>query len=216
MDKYKEFESISIIDLGHFFIPEVIRAFNKVGINNLSQLFQLSDKGILDSNFPIRFYNHIFRGIKLLRCKYLDEDPLIDIKKKNIDSNCEYLGLTVRSYTCLRRYFRYVSDNSNINLFDFIREPNSLDRLNKIRNMGEKSAKEVYERAMIVIDYYDRHKEDNKVVVNESNEKETLEYLYAELKRLREENARIDKEIGVILGKIEEKTLKDSKGGINK
>ena len=37
-----------------------------------------------------------------------------------------------------------------------------------------------------------------------------------ELKKLREENARIDKEIGVILGKIEEKTLSDSKGGINK
>lgn len=216
MDKYKEFESISMNELNSFFSFGAIELLQKMNVNNLSQLFQLSDKGILDSNFPIRFYNHIFRGIKLLRCKYLDEDPLIDIKKKNIDSNCEYLGLTVRSYTCLSRYFRYVSDNSNINLFDFIREPNSFVKLHKIRNMGEKSAKEVYERAMIVIDYYDRHKEDNKVVVNESNEKETLEYLYVELKRLREENARIDKEIGVILGKIEEKTLKDSKGGIKK
>lgn len=219
MDKYKEFENISINDLGHFFVREEISELNKIGIINLSQLFKLYD----DSNFSndIKFnnfeqrmvYKKIFIGIKLLKCKYLDEDPLIDENIEDINIICLRLGLSKNSCNSLRRFKIH---EPNFNFFELMRESDALNKICKIRNIGEVFAKEIYERAIIVVNYHDKHKDDKKDIIDENSEKETLEYLYDELKKLREENARIEKEINIILGKIEEKTMSDSKGGINK
>ena len=212
MDKYKDFERINLIDLNNFFIPEAIRLLNNLGVNNLSELFRLYDEGNFSSYFPSRYYNHIFCGVKLLRCKFLDVDPLIDVENNDIVNICESLGISRLPYGCLIRQFNILSDN----FFDFIKEPDSFEKLSTLRHMVPRNVEEVYERAIIVVNYYDKHKDDKKDIIDENSEKETLESLYAELKRLREENARIDKEIGVILGKIEEKKLSDSKGRGNK
>lgn len=219
MDKYKEFENISLDDLKYFFVSESIIVLNKLGVNNLSGLFKLYDEGNLASYFPVRNYNRILRSVKLLRCKYLDEDPSIDIDNKDIENNCDSLGLSIRAYTCIVRYFNNLLDNNNsFNLFDFIREPNSFEKLSNVRNLGRYATEEVYERVMIVINYYDKHKDDNKGIIEDGNEKETLEYYYGELKRLRDENARIDKEISIVMKKIEEMGLfeSESKGRGNK
>lgn len=215
MDKYKEFENISLSELRYFFHPLRIKVLNKIGVNNLSDFFQLSDNKLIDIFKDPYVAYRMLSAKKLLKCKYLDEDPLIDM---NSDNRKIYEMLGMGDF---HGEFCDYLEKENLNIFEFVRKCSNdslycATALKDLRIHSFRIYESLYPRAMIVIDYYDKHKDDSKIEVNEGNEKEILESLYAELKRLKEENARIDNQISVILQKIEEMGLSESKGGIKK
>lgn len=155
-------------------------------------------------------YDEIVVAIKLLKCKFLDIDPFIDMDpEKTMDETSQDFGFSVRTKNALRRagfdtkqFFEVLQDNS--------RE----QKLLKCRNMGEKSLQEILFKTSIVIDYYDKKKKKQEEA--KLTEEETLESLNEELAQVRAEIQRLNARTDEILAKIQEKMLTQNKGGVLK
>lgn len=211
-----ELNTLNIIE------PNTLKIFKTFGINNLGELFDVQDTPAFREyceeyinkhtyyEFCISLYNrNIINTIRLLRCKYLDEAPLIEIDDEQMDINelFDLLAFSGRTSRALIRSHIFSGINAK-EYFKIIQNNNIKRILFKVRNLGKESIFEIIEKTNIIIDYYKRH--SNEKVQDEDNE---IEYLKNELQRLREESEKIDVQIDTIIEKIQEKTLNQSKGG---
>ena len=221
--KNKLLDNIKNIDINtlNFLTPSMLNLFKAFGINNLRELFNAQKTPefyVHCDEYYSRFSKEernrekilINNTIRLLRCKYLDEAPLIDINDDQIKFSelCLLLGFHKRNIYSLLRSGIIYDDSSAKEYFQKMQDQSSIKSLDKVRALGKITFFDILWRTDVIIDYYKRH--SNEKVQDEDNE---IEYLKNELQRLREESKRIDIQIDIIIEKIQEKTLNQSKGG---
>lgn len=228
-DILQDFNNISINNLSMYFTHPILQLLEKLNIKTLGQLFKESQQPNFITNIQKSAVHQELMGtIKLLRCKYLKYDPLIDINDEEMTvlEMSASLGLSTRAYNGLKRG-GILYDVNVKQFFEKMRDPSIRLKLQRVRNLGEAAITEILLKVGIVIDYYDNVKNKSENIVTAENgkieeinptltEADTLESLNAELQRLREERKRIDAQTDIILAKIQEKMLEQSKGGVSK
>jgi len=168
--------------------------------------------------------NEILGAAKLMKCKYLDEDPLIsEDEEMDMDTLSEKMGFSVRTMNCLRR-----AGYTPSSFFELMRKPGIREiELLRIRNMGDNGVTEIVNKTQIVFDYHERHKkkesessEKTSSDVSQSNTNpdagESLESLNEELLKLREEMRNLTARTDAVLAKIQQKMMEQTKGGVLK
>ena len=225
------FTTIPLVNLTGFFTSNTLAILQNNGIITIGDLFVRSSKpNFIDSLGKINknITNEILGAIKLLRCKYLDEDPLIEEDDSLDMETIRYkFGFSIRVWNALIRYgFNW---KENLKFFETMRNQEERDYvLRRIRNMGPVGIEEVINKTQIVFDYHDRHKaketessdvekhHEHSNTETASHTGETLESLNEELLRLREEMQRLTARTDEILSKIQQKMMEQSKGGVLK
>lgn len=212
-----EIRNISINNLSSFFSSPSLEQITKLGITNLGELFvQSKTIEFIDYFKQLEVFNEVINTISLLRCKYLNEKPLININEEKFNGNDEYnfyklFGLSKRCVTALsRKNFC----NSSKEFFLKMQSHNIEDELIKARNLGERGKNEIIAKASIVINYY---QSNTKNVINSEkdfNNNEDVNALYKELEELRQASKEIDAKIDIVLAKIQEKLLNKAEGGV--
>ena len=201
---YSNYIDKSLKSISWFFSQTGLKHLEKYGITNLGKLFEFVD----NPNFATLFstsvvYREVKGTVKILKCKFLDEDPLIDESDEeiSIEDLSSMFGFTNRTANAL--------SEAKINakeLFEIMRSETPQLELENIRYLGNSGVREIMEKVKIVMDYHDKHKDQD----------ESLEQLNAELQRLREEKRKIDEQTNIVLAKIQEKLISQSKGGVLK
>lgn len=201
---YSNYADKPLQSISWFFSPTALKHLEKFGVINLGQLFTLVDC----PDFATLFSSSVaFREIKgttkLLKCKFLNEDPLIDESDEEltVDELSSMFGFTNRTTNAFRR-----TGTTAKRFFEIMRSETPQLELENIRYLGDSGVREIMEKAKIVMDYHDQHK----------NQDESLEQLNAELQRLIEERRKIDEQTDLVLAKIQEKLKTQSKGGVLK
>jgi hypothetical protein len=221
-----DIKNISLNSLAVFFSQATLKLFETYGITNLEQLFKIASTSDYVKYFgSSAIYNELTNTIRLLKCKYLGQTPLIDINDEQMEWDELYylLGLSTRSRNCLKRcgFCKNAKE-----YFERMQNPRVEESLMRVRNMGANGLKEIMQKTNIILNYYESHKvaetdptklEENEIPKNDNVstriENDTAESLNAELQRLREERKKIDEQIDIVLAKIQEKMLAQSKGG---
>lgn len=187
------------------FSVELFDLLKQLNINTVGDLLQKSQ----DNNFYLaiinnndKYYKEIDTGIKLLKSKYLDIDPLINIEnEKPISDLSNELSFSTRTKNALTR-----SMYSQEKIMEIIRDKDKHDLLQRISRLGQKSINEVITKMSFVVDYYDRHK----------NTSQTLDDLYKELEDVKKASSMLDNRIDQLLLKIKQKENIIDKGGISR
>lgn len=223
--------NITIESLEMYFSSGVLDWFNKFGIKNFEDLVNFvnqPDTLVNIKNMYIR--DEIFGTTSLLKCKYLNEDPGIDItdEETTFDRINSRVGLSKKAYQGLIR--SSIGFESLKDFFAEVSSPDFSQRLSKIRNVGTITMREIELKLRVITDYYSNKKTNDSIsseiinnstssetiVTSVSDSNETLESLNNELMRLRAQSAVIDAQIDVVLAKIQEKMVTESKGGIKR
>lgn len=219
-----EIKDVSINNLSDFFNTSTINQFNDLGISNLGELFvRVRTNDFLKHFMNLNTFEAVVNTICLLRCKCFDEKPLVSINNKEFVENEEYnfyrlLGLTERRARCLA--LKNFCHNSQ-EFFEKLQLPNIKRDLMKINELGPKGVDEIIAKANIVINYY---LNNNSIIAsnsNDSTEEKSLksseyEELHKELQSLREEKARIDNQIDMVLEKIQSRIQNKDESGVAK
>lgn len=195
-------QNITIDSLGDLFTINIIRLLNKYNVITLADLIKVVDNPTLCIEYfgNSRYYDEIVNTTRLLKCKYLDEDPMIDINDEE-KASIEFLkSLGVRPNYRLLYYF----ENKSIKeVFALAKKEDITDKLMKINSVGKTIAQSTVNRVNIISDYYERHPEKiPSPVIDEELSSVSLEEVYAELKRLKEEKEKLDSQIEIVLRKI--------------
>ena len=186
--------NIKLEDLKEYFSGYAYYHLKKSNINTLEDLLDIeNNRTIIFNNVNGTVYNEIKGTVSLLRCKYLEEDPHIDINSYEVikwSPEIDYpdknnllikMGLSSKAYEkIVNRILRNNEDNE-ITVKDFFKQTKEDDFIDKISDIygTNKVTKELYLKCKILTDYYDNKK--NKEKAN------SLESLGEELKLLREE-----------------------------
>ena len=212
---YESIKDIKIESLYGFFPKRVITSINEWEIIYLKEIFDIYDRGKISCLVKKKDVNNLMMGIKLLKCKYFNEDPEINMDNNDIEEICRLLGLSSRIRDGLMDYCKM---NPDFIFFDFIKSNDALKILGSMDKVGKIYALEVYERAKIVVNYY-KKLQDGRLKRERENiskeDKEILEGLYSELDRLKKDGGRIDTEIEFLLLEIDNK-LHSINGGVKK
>ncbi len=153
-------------------------------------------------------YMEIRGVIRLLKCKYMDIDPMIDFESDaDLYELSKEFGLSRRSANCLVR-----SGYTTKEFLELMHDEARETKLSRIRNAGSVVAQEILTKGSIVIDFYDKKKEKLK----NATEDETIEMLYKQLEQTRNEIQILNTRTDEILAKIQEKELEKKKGGVSK
>lgn len=182
-EKYIEYKEISISDLGsrYFSIP-AIKLLNEVNIYTLQDLFLYEEtdiKEILSKarvTVNIQTQNEIIGTRRILRCKYLNENPKIPFNTPNRLDIAVDFGLSARAVNAL-----YYGKYDSLKLYDIIRN-NEYGKLTIVRNIGPNVSEEIKTKTSIAYDYYMNHCESigNSKIYSLLS----LRELYLELQRL--------------------------------
>lgn len=222
-EELKLSDDIAQIKLSSFewlLTPPALNKLELIGIYTVGDL--LSGKGL--SNFLNRLESdryiklQILGAIRLLRCKYLDEDPLIDENDEiDITTISEKFGFSKRTKNCLGNA-RFNNQYSSNKFFKLMRNYEVREyELSRKSNIGEKVIAEIVNKVQIVLDYHDRHQK-NTIFIDDSdvNDNLSLEELNNELLRLKLEMQRITERTDIVLEQVRKKLHENAKGSISK
>lgn len=216
-------DEISQINLNSFewlLTPPALNKLKLMGITTIGDLLMIgsSSKFLnrLDGDRHLKL--QILGAIRLLRCKYLDEDPLID-ENDNIDISIisEKFGFSKRTRNCLGNA-RFNSKRTNNKFFKLMRNYEMREYLlSRESNIGPKVISEIIYKVQIVLDYHDRHQKNTKYDAETNlNDNLSLEDLNKELLRLKIEMQRLTERTDVVLEQIRQRMLEQSKGNVSK
>lgn len=221
-DKYNDLQ-IPIQSLTDILLESNIKILQDKKIVTLKDLFIAYDNGILGTLIgeTSSHYLKIMGATRLLRCKYLGVDPMIDENSgENVLDFLLDLGISRTIVNALSGHIRRFGNTYSVSdLFEDARLGTIYEKFRKIPGLGNKSIKELVTCLQIVVDYHDRHKNDlltNMKDIEFIDDKENLILLSTELNRLIEEKNRIEKEINIVLEKIQNKVNVESKDGFSK
>lgn len=207
-----EIANIYIRELYEFFSNNAQNTLEEANIHTLGDLFKLSEKQDFARYFIDRkAFNEIFGTAKILRCKFLGEDPFINIDSEELEPLELYqkLGFSTRVINALRHNPYCTSTRS---FLEKVTSPDAEKKLKGIRNLGQNGAKEVIAKTRIVIEYY-----KNKENIKTANTEETaIQELNEELQKLIAIRDRYDQMIKGTIEKIQEKLVNNSIGGHTK
>ncbi|MBQ6323538.1 MAG: hypothetical protein IJI22_01760 [Bacilli bacterium] len=207
-----EIANIYIRDLYEFFSSNAQTMLEKAGIHKLGELLNLSERSDFARYFSDKkAFGEVLGTVKILRCKFLGEDPLIDINSEELEPLELYqkLGFSTRVINALRRTLYCTNAKT---FFERITSSDIESKLKGIRNLGSGGAKEVIIKTNIVIDYY---KNKDNVKTDDDTQKEIQE-LNEELQELIAMRNRYDQLIKGTIEKIQEKLVNNSRGGNTK
>lgn len=218
----EDVSSITIDSLEMYFSSGGLDWLKKNGVNNFEDLVNIVNQPDILVNIKNKSVREeIFGTTSLLKCKYLSEDPEIDINDEEIqfEEINNRVGLSIRAYTSLVR--SGMGCESLKEFFEEVSSPNFSKNLSHLRNVGPKLLREIELKLRIITEFYSNKKTNNStspeiIDSNLSPSNETLESLNNELKRLRAQSAAIDAQIDAVLAKIQEKMMAESKGGIKR
>lgn len=205
-----KYSDIRLGSLSGLFTKPALKVLVQNNIFTVYDLLTVSDNSEFYSiilNNPKAIYREIRGAIRLLKCKYLDIDPMITFEDIGMMTFGNEIGFSARTLNILHRY-----GISPKKLHDIMKSPDRMDELCHIRNSGPSSVEEIIFKTTIVIDYYDKKAEKSKTFT----EDETIESLNKELLQVRAEIQRLNARSDEILAKIQEKMLKKGKGGVSK
>lgn len=201
--RYKEYENISLQELkGCKFSYHAIVLLNTVNIYTLSDLFSKSDEpnfvDLLNSsknNFTILLRNEILGTTKLLRCKYLNEEPHISFDAPyNIDITSDF-GFTQRAINILNR-----GGYTNMKLCEMIKQKNYYKLLG-LNQSGKVAVEEIESKTQIAYQYYQK----KSTIDKKADSLEELKELFIELDRLRKIELETLEKRKIVEDKIKEK-----------
>lgn len=202
----KEYKDISLMSLSMYFSIAVINALAKMNIVTLEDLFVASTKQeFISLCYKSKFCNEILGTTKILKCKYLNEDPGIDIsdEEQPFISYARMLGFSTRAINVLRR--SGWSDYSFKRFIERMCEDDIDQRLSRLRNMGDNTKAEILLKVTIITDYYSKKKEENVSNQDEeinSSELSNIKKLYDELKQLLNQRKLLDNKIENIMNQL--------------
>lgn len=223
----EEYANIKLDEIPNLLSVQSLKILQSLKIYTVGDLVKESgQKGFIAKLGKGSTITEILGTVKLLRCKYLDEDPLIDenAEIKMIDL-AQKLGFSVRTINCLNRKLYCEEENAGKEFFKIMRNEDRFNFLSDIRNMGQRGVEETISKVQIVLDYHDRHKTKEKFNNDNANEdktlktkpeEETLESLQQELAQIQLQIHNLTVRSTELLAKIQEKTLEQSKGGASK
>ncbi|MBQ6841561.1 MAG: hypothetical protein IJO63_05580 [Bacilli bacterium] len=175
-----------------------------INVNNPTFMVHFMDKKI--------YYREVEAAVRLLRCKFLGEDPLID---ENDDLSIEsiFVKLGIDS-----RIGANLDSNYSSNQFWALIRKKDFGFL-KMRGVGDNTIYDIFTKAQIIIEYHDGHpKNISMASSNENIEVDTpssdddINDLMAEYSRLLVERQRLDDQINQLLVVIQNKQIAQSKG----
>lgn len=196
-------KNIMINDLENLFSLHTINLIKQYGIFTLRDLIIIVDNPILCIEYfgITAYYDEIVNTVRLLKCKYLNEDPIINI---NDEQECSEEFFKLLGLRVLSQYFlSFWKGKSVKDFFSSINEASTEKQLMRIRNFGKQQVGSLIERANIVLDYYAKHSENTISPTNEA-----LKSAIEEFKKLKDERQRLDEQMELVLQKIQELTMK--------
>lgn len=203
---FEEYKDISIMNLNMYFSIAVINALAKMNIATLEDLFVVSTKQeFISLCYKSKFRNEILGTTKILKCKYLNEDPEINIddEEQPFISYARMLGFSTRAINVLRR--GGWSDYSFKGFIERMNEVNIDQRLSRLRNMGDSTKSEILLKVKIITDYYSKKKDVNdskQDSENDSSDINNIKKLYDELKQLIDERKILDSKIEFVMSRL--------------
>ena len=188
---------------------KLLSEYNIFTVRDLLSISNNSDFYLEILNNPKEAYREIRGAIRLLKCKYMNIDPMMyptesENLYSDIDDFCEEVGFSSRIPYILRR-----SGISPKKLCEMIKSPNALDQIYKLRNVGKVVAQELVFKITILVNYYDSKKKNEEA----ATEDEIIEALNQELTLIREEMQRLNTRTDEIILEIKERLEKRNKGG---
>ncbi len=147
-------------------------------------------------------YRDIVNAIKLLKCKYLDVDPLVRIDEDDsiLDFGNE-IGLSTKAIYALAR--KQVTIEELINM---IKNGTTKTELAGAYNLGEKGINEIVFKTSIVVDYYSTHENSNFTIKTPTEEmKSEDEKMYYELLEMRKQANDLVSKMDTMLDKLLER-----------
>lgn len=194
-ENYSNFENIRLDGIEGFFSGKTLEFLLNNGIETVGKLFERTNKADFinlfysNNKFKKGKYDEIMGSTNILRCKYLDDDPLID-GTMDEEETCVKFGFSARSANCLKRAGYGAKE-----LFEIVRSNNPERQLLNIRTMGQLSVSEIITKVSIVDDYY---KSKSRKVTNTSD-------LTKELEQLLIKDEQLKSQIKLVLDKLNEK-----------
>lgn len=165
---YSQFKNIKLDSLKGIFNGHNIILLKKFNIVTLDQFFVLclDEQLVKDICFCEETYNTIMGINRLLRCKYLNEDPEIDFnfRNDNLDDAkklYEKLGFSLNVIYALLR-----AGYTTRIFFKTIGMPKSVNEFAKVKNLGIKGYREIIAKISIVKNYYNNC---DKKLISKSN-----------------------------------------------
>lgn len=195
-------KKIQLEEIKILFSNGLYKILEAQGITTVKELFDFTKNprditSIINENF----YDELLNTVKLLKCKYLNEDPEIDLKSTNTRKNFDKLGLSTRTYNAL---IRYSGMSTYTNLEEYLKAYCNDKSLCRINGMGATAKKEFMAKSKIVLDYYEKNN-SKEIKVNKnpnSDDIKTLIALNAELKELNKKREEIQTQIDAVMEKI--------------
>ena len=209
LDISPEIANIYIQDVHEYFSSNAQAALESIGIYTLGELLSVSSKKEFAKELADKkVFSEIIGTIKILRCKYLNEDPLIDLNDEELDlpELFKSLGFSTRATNCLMRS-AFCRDSKSF--LEKLSSPSAAQDLKGVRNLGRGGSLEVMTKVKVVLDYY-RNKENQD---SASNPLDELKELNQELQRLIAIRDKYDSLINGVISKIQEKLEENSIGG---
>lgn len=210
-----DYSSLRLESIAGLLTEASLKVLAEQNILTVGDLLSVSDNnafyGMILNN-PKATYKEIRGAIRLLKCKYLDIDPMITFEDtgdayKDMRNFGKEIGFSTRSENVLWR-----AGISPKKLYELMGDPNIESRLYHIRNAGNNAVQEILLKMTILTEFYDK-KEKKEATATED---ETIEALNEELAQVRAEIQRLNTRTDEILAKIQEKMLEKGKGGVLK
>lgn len=187
--KQEIIENKNVESLQYYFTNKVLSYLNSKNIKTLGQLFTFVDKNKDNLSEETIAYKEIINTTKILRCKYYNEDPLINIEDVNLVSKDLYnlLGFSIRTSNALNR--AYFCDNAQEFFTKFKNDTLEIE-LKNVKGLGMVSRMEIMKKVSIVMKYYLK------------NQSKSLEDLKRELENLKDLRILLDDKINLIKEEI--------------
>ena len=202
-----ELESLVVLIDEH-----VIKELKKININTVGDLLNISQNiefyNMLLNSLPLR--THICTAVKLLKCKYMNIDPMIGFPDESTwrDDLC----FSMRIISVLSK----TGCHSLKQFYELIHNPDKEKILYRaVQGKGKREqsiVQEILAKGQIVVDFYDNKKEKEE----NATEDETIQLLEKELEQVRSEIQNLNARTDDILAKIQEKMAEKGKGGVSK
>ena len=210
-----EYSSIRLESIAGLLTEASLKVLVEQNIVTVGDLLSVSDNNAFYGmvlNNPKATYKEIRGVIRLLKCKYLDIDPMITFEDtgdayKDMRNFGKEIGFSTRVENILCR-----GGISPKKLYELMSDPNREYELYHIRTAGNIAVQEILLKMTILTEYYDNKEKKTST----ATEDETIEALNEELTQVRAEIQRLNARTDEILAKIQEKMLEKNKGGVLK
>ena len=210
-----EYSSIRLESIAGLLTVPSLKALAEQNVLTVGDLLGVSDNNEFYGmilNHPRPTYKEIRGAIGLLKCKYLDIDPMITFEDtgdafKDIQNFGKKIGFSTRTVHVL--WNERISPKS---LYELMNDPNRYAKLHHISDAGDKVVQEILLKMTILTDFYDKKEKKEST----ATEDETIKALNEELVQVRAEIQRLNARTDEILAKIQEKMLEKNKGGVLK